>query len=206
MNSRREFRENVKTCGEGSTQQLLFPKLFGTLRLFILFFLFSSNAFSQNNLGNQQYDLNDPRNPDCPCHKLQKLADDEYDKIQNIVNQQQFTSNVNFSNNIANNINQPENKFNPLENNFKQEGNNFNQVDNNIGNDNSSHQKSRDFSLNKREVSGGSGSTGSKVKKKPARPAGGNSGLWFQKKINRSKLKNFRIKKVRPNYSVCYKW
>jgi hypothetical protein len=26
----------------------------------------------------QKYDLNDPRNPDCPCHKYQKLAEDEY--------------------------------------------------------------------------------------------------------------------------------
>ena len=25
-----------------------------------------------------QYDINDPRNPDCPCHKYQKLADEEY--------------------------------------------------------------------------------------------------------------------------------
>jgi hypothetical protein len=26
----------------------------------------------------QKFDLNDPRNPDCPCHKYQKLADEEY--------------------------------------------------------------------------------------------------------------------------------
>jgi hypothetical protein len=25
--------------------------------------------------------LDDPRNPDCPCHKLQKLADDEYARL-----------------------------------------------------------------------------------------------------------------------------
>lgn len=25
-----------------------------------------------------KYDLNDPRNPNCPCHKHQKLADEEY--------------------------------------------------------------------------------------------------------------------------------
>jgi len=25
-----------------------------------------------------KYDLNDPRNPDCPCHKYQKIADEEY--------------------------------------------------------------------------------------------------------------------------------
>ncbi|HEY1039101.1 MAG TPA: hypothetical protein VGF30_06830 [Bacteroidia bacterium] len=25
-----------------------------------------------------KYDINDPRNPDCPCHKYQQLADEEY--------------------------------------------------------------------------------------------------------------------------------
>jgi hypothetical protein len=27
------------------------------------------------------FDINDPRNPQCPCHKYQKLADDEYKKL-----------------------------------------------------------------------------------------------------------------------------
>jgi len=25
-----------------------------------------------------KYDINDPRNPNCPCHKYQKIADEEY--------------------------------------------------------------------------------------------------------------------------------
>lgn len=28
-----------------------------------------------------RYPLNDPRNPNCPCHKYQKLADEEYKKL-----------------------------------------------------------------------------------------------------------------------------
>jgi|GEM_PF-5979925 len=28
------------------------------------------------------YPLSDPRNPDCPCHKLQQKAEDEYKKLQ----------------------------------------------------------------------------------------------------------------------------
>jgi hypothetical protein len=28
------------------------------------------------------YPLNDPRNPDCPCHELQRKADEEYRKQQ----------------------------------------------------------------------------------------------------------------------------
>lgn len=30
----------------------------------------------------QNYALNDPRNPDCPCHKQQQLADEEYARLQ----------------------------------------------------------------------------------------------------------------------------
>lgn len=195
MNSRREFREIVKISREGSAQKSLLRNLFRALRLFIFFFLFSSNAFSQN-LENQQYDLNDPRNPDCPCHKLQKLADDEYNKIKNNdIQQQQFVSNLNVNisnkNKIDDNINQQDNNFNPRENNFSQ-------VDN-VGNNNSSHQAKRDFSVNRSNSSLGSGSSGSKAKKKK-------SGLWLRKKLYKAKLKNSKIRKVRPNYSVCYKW
>jgi hypothetical protein len=28
-----------------------------------------------------KYDLNDPRNPDCPCHQYQKQADEEYQRM-----------------------------------------------------------------------------------------------------------------------------
>lgn len=28
-----------------------------------------------------KYDINDPRNPDCPCHKYQKIADREYENL-----------------------------------------------------------------------------------------------------------------------------
>ena len=27
-----------------------------------------------------KYDINDPRNPNCPCHKYQKIADEEYQR------------------------------------------------------------------------------------------------------------------------------
>src|SRR5438094_2799694 len=29
-----------------------------------------------------KYDINDPRNPQCPCHKYQKQADDEFKQFQ----------------------------------------------------------------------------------------------------------------------------
>ncbi len=28
-----------------------------------------------------KYELNDPRNPNCPCHKYQKLADEEFKRL-----------------------------------------------------------------------------------------------------------------------------
>lgn len=43
---------------------------------FIVFFPLVLSA--QNNAGKNKYELNDPRNPDCPCHKLQKQAEEEY--------------------------------------------------------------------------------------------------------------------------------
>jgi hypothetical protein len=189
MNSRREFREIVKMSREGSAQKSLLPKLFGALRLFILFFLFSSNGFGQN-IQSQQYDINDPRNPNCPCHKLQKLADDEYERIQNDNNEQkQFAMNFSNLNKFDNNDNPQSQLLNVR---------NSNQVDNN-GSDNSSHQAKRELNFKSRELSKSSGRSESRVKKRK-------SASGFYKKINRAKLKNSRIKKVRPNYAVCYKW
>ncbi len=46
----------------------------------LLFFLFTQISFAQPD--KQVFDLNDPRNPDCPCHKYQKMANEEYEKLQ----------------------------------------------------------------------------------------------------------------------------
>ncbi len=47
-----------------------------------LFLLFSCSILAQENNGTQ-YDINDPRNPNCPCHKYQKAADEEYQRELN---------------------------------------------------------------------------------------------------------------------------
>lgn len=47
------------------------------LILFLLVLFFAFNLKSQTS----KYDINDPRNPHCPCHKYQKLADEEYKKM-----------------------------------------------------------------------------------------------------------------------------
>lgn len=58
-------------------------QLFISVCLFNLWFIFSSFfliANSPNDSLKQTYPLNDPRNPNCPCHKYQKLAEDEFRK------------------------------------------------------------------------------------------------------------------------------
>jgi hypothetical protein len=66
---------------------------------FVVCLLLSANAQAGNgttgsDTTKQKYALNDPRNPDCPCHKLQKQAEDEYKALQK-KNTQQVTSPVN---------------------------------------------------------------------------------------------------------------
>jgi hypothetical protein len=47
----------------------------------LLFFLFTQITFAQPGNDKQVFDLNDPRNPDCPCHKYQKMADEEFEQL-----------------------------------------------------------------------------------------------------------------------------
>lgn len=59
----------------------IFPPLLRQWMLIVLFtFACSSLKATNDTLKKKQavYDLNDPRNPNCPCHKYQKLADEEF--------------------------------------------------------------------------------------------------------------------------------
>jgi hypothetical protein len=52
----------------------------------VLFIFFFKSSFSRESDDTTKkavstYDINDPRNPDCPCHKYQKLADEEYARL-----------------------------------------------------------------------------------------------------------------------------
>ena len=122
------------------------------------------------------------------------MADDEYKRTQdeNLQNDNLNVQNQLFASNF-NNIDKNDNEQIQLLN-----VRNFNPIDNN-GSDNSSNQVKRDFNFKSRDLSMGSGSSGSKAKKRK-------SGTAFYKKLNRAKLKHSKIKKVRPNYAVCYKW
>lgn len=41
-------------------------------------FMFISTVVLSNVDSTRVYDINDPENPDCPCHQYQQLADEEY--------------------------------------------------------------------------------------------------------------------------------
>ena len=57
----------------------VFPYFF---LLFVLFFIKGNEAHSQDNNLKTFFDINDPRNPDCPCHGRQKLAEKEFEKLK----------------------------------------------------------------------------------------------------------------------------
>lgn len=48
-----------------------------TKGIIILFLFFANIVFAQ------EYDINDPRNPNCPCHKMQQQADEEFAQMNN---------------------------------------------------------------------------------------------------------------------------
>jgi len=66
-------RENIKTP---HYRREIFSAV--SLRFIFLFLFFTSIAFSQVNNLQETYEISDPRNPNCPCHKQQQLADEEY--------------------------------------------------------------------------------------------------------------------------------
>ena len=60
---------------------LIFLFLFGHAEL-VSASLKSNNSTNPGDSAKNKYDINDPRNPHCPCHQYQKLADEEYAKLQ----------------------------------------------------------------------------------------------------------------------------
>ena len=52
-------------------------RFFLFLSFMFILVIVNANTINKDSL-KSKYDLNDPRNPNCPCHKHQKLADEEY--------------------------------------------------------------------------------------------------------------------------------
>lgn len=53
--------------------------------LMVLVLMFLGSQCKASNVSGDtskiNYPINDPRNPNCPCHQYQKIADDEYNRI-----------------------------------------------------------------------------------------------------------------------------
>ncbi len=135
-----------------------------SLRFIFLFSFLIQLSFAQNT--NVQYDINDPRNPDCPCHKLQKQAEEEFEQQKN----------------------------NPGNFDIVEVSNKDNRVEEEKEND-------EEISLQSHRSTATLSSLAFKKRNKHRKKV-----IW----INKSQLvfsKNSKgIKRVRPDYSVCFKW
>lgn len=129
----------------------------------LLFFCLIQISFAQSNDIKQVYDLNDPRNPDCPCHKYQKMADDEFKKISK------------------------ESKLNQLE-----EANVKKDIQNLL-------VQKKQFEKIERPPGSSHSDAAKKQKRKKIKGR-------MHKYLNFFALKPNKTKKIKPCYSVCFKW
>jgi hypothetical protein len=75
MHRQKNVDKNIVEPGNINFQVLLYT-------LFLYFLIMAINpVYSQKNI---RFGINDPRNPDCPCHAQQKTADKEYAQFNKI--------------------------------------------------------------------------------------------------------------------------
>ena len=72
-----------KASGEGSVKAAPLLLLLILISICVKGFSFTSHG---KDTTKNKYDLNDPRNPNCPCHKHQQQAENEYRQLQNQAN------------------------------------------------------------------------------------------------------------------------
>jgi hypothetical protein len=78
----------------GSTEKAGRRGILLAVSLLFLFFVKSKacTSLAGDDSLKSKYDINDPRNPNCPCHKYQQLADNEYKQMQsNQINHFSYT-------------------------------------------------------------------------------------------------------------------
>ena len=78
----RVFHRGHKRNGVGKTLRTLW--FFTLCTLWLNFSVLPLKAIPPKDTTKQQFDLNDPRNPHCPCHKYQKQAEEEYQKLMKL--------------------------------------------------------------------------------------------------------------------------
>jgi hypothetical protein len=127
-------------------------KFFWVVFLFLGFFLVPKTSAASDNTvvpdtNIVKYDLNDPRNPDCPCHKAQQLAEAEYRKSQEHQQQQNPADNSTAQNGQGND--------NPVNSNTGND-NKISNNDNTLSNNDVNKSGPSDINTNKVTFSGGS--------------------------------------------------
>jgi len=169
-------------------------------KFFSCFLIIASclSLFTQAQMDGTQFPLNDPRNPNCPCHKQQQQADEEY---RQLLNNSQL-KNVNPKNINNQPLPIPNQMADvPKENNlFVQAENNFVPVSTQLASA-PINKPEIIFSLNITKPSFGSysGSGTHKYKKHHWRK--------FSFKTKRKFKKVFpNQKKIKVNYNNCFKW
>ena len=182
----------------------------------LLFFILIKISFAQPvNTINQEYDLNDPRNPNCPCHKYQKMADDEFKKLQK-KDKSNHTEKIADKENRQNKISQKKNKSNHSEKvadneNHETPGdqlkkmpeeNTPNQPEGIVDDENKQNHISQKTQVKVKESSVVSGNSDYYSKKHKRKKLIGR----IHKFTNYFTLKPNKTRKVKPIYSICFKW
>lgn len=142
--------------------------LFSSTGFIVLLFLISTQlsfaGTDTTKAGDQQFPLNDPRNPNCPCHKLQKQAEDEFE--------QQNKSKGPFKN-----------------------------IENNNNNVNVKEISKPNSVIEIAEKGTRTTSSTSYTKYKNRRKT-----VWISKARFKFSKRVHRIKKIVPDYEICFKW
>lgn len=179
----------------------------------LLFFLLIKISLAQPvNTINQEYDLNDPRNPNCPCHKYQKMADDEFKKLQK-KDKSNHSEKIADKENRQNKISQKKNKSNLSEkiaenqktadNQLEKmpEENTPNQPEGIVEDENKQNINAQKTQVKVKESSVVSGNSDYSKKHKRKKLTG-----RMHKFTNFFTLKPNKTRKVKPIYSICFKW
>jgi len=167
------------------------PPNFGMGRLIgVLFFFLIQISFAQPDNNKQEYYLNDPRNPDCPCHKYQKMADDEFKKLQKNTKAYQSDEIKNEQQAKLNDESERTEQQNKLEQHH--EIARTEKIQN-------AYTPQKQLKENKR-LSGSSNSGNSKKQKRKIFTG------KMHKFINFFTLKLPKTRKVKPIHSICFKW
>lgn len=185
-----------QTCYKNYQSVVLAHPRYGLFLLLFFFYSLSLNATTDTAKTKSQYDINDPRNPDCPCHKYQKQAEEEFARKNSQLKD-----------------NSP--AFFALAQLKKELGNSYSGSEDSVNTDFLNNtSKNIQSTINKDVVTNQSASVSQIKSGKYIQSGSGLSKPVRKKRLLYTKMKfrlyviskNIRKVKVQPNYKVCFKW